>query len=108
MTKNDPYKQGNYETVEVVKDILTTCMDCGCDKESTHLTGSRQCPSCHKKLVTRLREIAPSKFIGKSQRQVIRELYDKNKDAVQITEKTKIKISYVREVISRYKRDLSK
>lgn len=88
--------------------MMTTCMDCGCEKESTHLTGSRQCPSCHKKLVTRLREIAPSKFIGKSKRQVIRGLYDKNKDAEEITEKTKIKISYVREVISRYKRELSK
>lgn len=88
--------------------MMTTCMDCGCEKESTNETGSRQCPSCHKKLVTRLREIAPSEFMGKSQRQVIRELYDKNKDAVQINERTKIKISYVREVISKYKRELNK
>lgn len=86
---------------------MNICIDCGANKRSVCETHSFQCGDCFQRLISRLSKIAPSKNKYKSKKQIIREMYSNGKSAEEIREKTRIKISYVREVMSNYKKELS-
>ena len=86
---------------------MNICIDCGAKKRSVCETQSFQCTSCFQKLASRLSKIAPGKNKYKSKKQIVREMYSNGKSAEEIREKTRIKIGYVREVISKYKKELA-
>ncbi len=86
---------------------MNICIDCGAKKRSVCETHSFQCTNCFQRTASRLSKIAPGKNKHKSKKQIIREMYSNGKSDEEIREKTRIKIGYVREVISNYKKELA-
>ncbi len=87
--------------------MITTCIDCGAKKRSVCETHSFQCDRCFQKSTSKLSKIAPGKNKYKSKKQIIRDMYSNGKSDEEIREKTRIKIGYIREVISQYKKEVA-